>query len=84
MFRSLLFALLPTLVFSVNPLVKLDYTSYQGTSLPNGISQWLGIRYAAPPLGNLRFSSPQDPPKNSSIQMADRVRTGTTLLNVRS
>lgn len=46
---------------AVQPVVNLDYSSYRGTSLPNGVTQWLGIRYAAPPLGDLRFAAPQAP-----------------------
>jgi hypothetical protein len=65
--------LLSTPALAVSPLVKLDYASYQGTSLPSDVSQWLGIRYAAPPVGKLRFQAPQDPPQNSTIQIADEV-----------
>ncbi|GAB7361455.1 hypothetical protein MBLNU230_g1511t1 [Neophaeotheca triangularis] len=49
-------------VHAVDPLVHLGYTSYRGTPLQNGITQWLGVRYAAPPVGDLRFREPQDPP----------------------
>lgn len=62
-----------SLVAAVDPLVKLNYTSYEGTALANGISQWLGLRYAAPPVGDLRFAAPQDPPVNSTTQIADKV-----------
>lgn len=54
-------ALLLPLTLAVDPLVHLNYTSYRGTALPNGVTQWLGLRYAAPPLGNLRFAGPQPP-----------------------
>lgn len=60
-------------VFAVESLVNLDYTSYNGTALENGISQWLGVRYAAPPLYNLRFAAPQDPIHNSTVQPAKKV-----------
>ena len=60
-------------VQAVDPLIDVSYTRYQGTSLPNGISQWLGIRYAAPPVGSLRFAAPQDPPSDGSIQLANEV-----------
>jgi carboxylesterase type B len=60
-------------VAAVNPLVTLDYTSYQGTAFPGGISQWLGVRYAAPPVGDLRFAAPIDPPANQTVQVADKV-----------
>lgn len=58
-------------VRAVVPLVHLDYTSYHGTALQNGITQWLGIRYAAPPVGDLRFREPQDPVVDNSIIEAD-------------
>jgi hypothetical protein len=31
---------------AVDPIVDLSYSKYEGTALPNGVSQWLGIRYA--------------------------------------
>ena len=64
-------------VAAVAPLVDVSYSRYMGTQLSNGISQWLGIRFAAPPLGNLRFAAPQDPPYNASVQMANAVSTFT-------
>ena len=54
--------------------VDLGYATFQGTALNNGISQWLGMRYAAPPVGNLRFAAPQDPPEDSTLQLANKVR----------
>lgn len=54
-----------------NTLVHLDYSSYRGVALPNGVTQWLGLRYAAPPLGNLRFAAPQPPLPTYGIQDAD-------------
>ncbi|EME44433.1 hypothetical protein DOTSEDRAFT_53535 [Dothistroma septosporum NZE10] len=59
-------------VAAVDPLVQLKYTSYKGTALPNGVTQWLGIRYAKPPLGELRFARPQDPEINEGVQAADQ------------
>ncbi|KAL1965967.1 hypothetical protein VTN77DRAFT_4907 [Rasamsonia byssochlamydoides] len=55
---------------TADTVVHLGYASYRGTALPNGISQWLGMRYAAPPVGNLRFAAPQDPPVMPGIQDA--------------
>jgi cholinesterase len=69
-------ALLSTSVMALETLVDVSYTKYQGTALPNGISQWLGIRYAAPPVGALRFEPPQDPLQNNTIQLADQVCAG--------
>lgn len=57
-------------VLAVSSLVKLDYSTYQGTTLSNGVSQWLGMRYAAPPIGDLRFSAPQDPIHYDTTQSA--------------
>jgi len=64
-----------TAVTAVEPLVSLKYASYRGVPLANGITQWLGIRYAAAPLGPLRFAAPQDPPLFDDIQPADKVRS---------
>ncbi|KAI0339789.1 triacylglycerol lipase [Trametopsis cervina] len=60
----------PTL--AVDPLVDVGNTKYLGTALPNGVSQWLGMRFAAPPLGNLRFRAPVSPPTNRTTQIADK------------
>ena len=62
------------LAAAVDPLVDLGYTKYQGTKLNNGITQWLGMRYAAPPVGDLRFRAPVDPPKNLTVQSGMTVR----------
>ncbi len=58
---------------AVDPLVDVGFTKYLGTALPNKVTQWLGMRFAAPPVGNLRFRAPADPPVNKSIQLADQV-----------
>ncbi|KAI1865080.1 hypothetical protein JX265_008127 [Neoarthrinium moseri] len=46
---------------AVLPTVDLGCNRYAGATTSYGITQWLGIRYAAPPLGPLRFSPPADP-----------------------
>lgn len=53
---------------AVDPLVNLGYATYRGFTLANGVNQWLGIRYAAAPTGNLRFAPPQPPPNMTAIQ----------------
>ncbi|EQL04236.1 Carboxylesterase, type B [Ophiocordyceps sinensis CO18] len=63
--------LLPTAA-AVNSTVDLSYSKYRGVSLENGISQWLGIRFAAPPVGSLRFMPPRDPPRTAEVQEADK------------
>ena len=60
-------------VHAVDLLVDVGNTKYLGTALPNDISQWLGIRYAAAPLGDRRFRAPVDPPVNDTVQVADKV-----------
>jgi hypothetical protein len=57
-----------------DPVIDVGYTKYQGITHDTGVTQWLGIRYAAPPLGDLRFAVPQDPLKQPEVQRADKVR----------
>jgi hypothetical protein len=42
------------------PVVSLDYATFQGNST-GGIDSFLGIPYAQPPVGDLRFRRPQGP-----------------------
>lgn len=58
----------------VSAIVDLRYTKYRGQDLENGIKQWLGMRFAAPPLGDLRFRAPADPIHVAEIQDASEVR----------
>lgn len=60
-------------VFAVDNLVDVGYAKYRGQHLPSGVSQWLGIRYAAPPLGGLRFEPPHEPNKVDDVQEAIEV-----------
>jgi len=57
----------------LSSVVDLGYSRYQGIDLQNGVNQWLGIRYAAAPIGDLRFTAPQDPTPNSTVQKAAEV-----------
>ena len=46
-----------------DPIVNLGYARYKGKSDPaTGYDTFFGMRYAAPPVGDLRFSAPQPPP----------------------
>ncbi|KAM0807960.1 putative Alpha/Beta hydrolase protein [Seiridium cardinale] len=56
---------------AVLPIVKLGCNQYAGVPTSSGITQWLGIRYAAPPVGDLRFSPPADPACLGGVQPAD-------------
>ena len=58
---------------AVDRVVSLKNGKYQGTVLSNGLTSWLGMRYAAAPLGSLRFAAPQDPPNHDGIEAANSV-----------
>ncbi|KAK3989890.1 Alpha/Beta hydrolase protein [Cladorrhinum sp. PSN332] len=60
--NALLVASLPHLVASVDPHVNLTYTQYLGQPTVTNVTQWLGMRYAAPPVRRLRFAHPYDAP----------------------
>ena len=40
-------------------VVKTNVGSFQGVSVANGTERWLGVPFAQPPLGKLRFKAPQ-------------------------
>ncbi|KAJ7627439.1 carboxylesterase estA [Roridomyces roridus] len=48
-------------VRAADPQVNLGYATYIGEALPAGVNQFLGMRFAAPPVGNLRWRAPVDP-----------------------
>ena len=55
------------------PIVDLGYARYKGASDPaSGYDTFFGMRFAAPPTGNLRFRSPQPPLSSSpSLELID-------------
>ncbi|KAH7193209.1 Alpha/Beta hydrolase protein [Fusarium flagelliforme] len=67
-------ALLLTLVSAVAPAVDLSYSKYKGKDVGNGVTQWLGMRYAAPPVGALRFMPPQDPSRSRKVKDASKFK----------
>lgn len=56
-----------------NVVVDLGYSKYRGRANSDGVVEWLGMRYAAPPVGPLRFSAPQDPESTEGVQSAAQV-----------
>ncbi|KAF8855262.1 triacylglycerol lipase-like protein [Acephala macrosclerotiorum] len=52
------------------PVVDLGYSKYQGVGLESGVNQYLGMRFAAPPLGDLRFRAPVEPLATAGVQNA--------------
>ncbi|KAG1888833.1 Alpha/Beta hydrolase protein [Suillus subluteus] len=53
------------------PIVNLAYAQYQGSvDTATNITSFLGIRYAAPPVGDLRWAAPQPPLAVSEVQQA--------------
>ncbi|KAF5695464.1 cholinesterase precursor, partial [Fusarium denticulatum] len=63
-----------TLVNAVAPAVEVSYSKYRGKDLGNGVTHWLGMRYAAPPLGDLRFMPPRDPVRSRQTKNANKFR----------
>lgn len=55
------------------PIADLGYAKYQGVRPDTGVDQFLGMRYANAPLGNLRFWAPEDPEAEPEIQDASKV-----------
>ncbi|KAL0957513.1 hypothetical protein HGRIS_001306 [Hohenbuehelia grisea] len=54
------------------PIVDLGYARYQGFyNTTSKVSQFRGIRYAAPPTGSRRWQAPQPPAQTSESQIAD-------------
>ncbi|KAJ7235607.1 Alpha/Beta hydrolase protein [Mycena haematopus] len=53
------------------PIIDVGYTQYRGfVDTTTNITQFLGMRYAAPPIGDLRFRAPQAPPTEAGVQSA--------------
>ncbi|EJT78180.1 para-nitrobenzyl esterase [Gaeumannomyces tritici R3-111a-1] len=62
-------------VQAVDSLVDLGYTKVQGVAESGGATRWLGVRYAAPPVGALRFAAPIDPePTNGTVEDGSNFR----------
>lgn len=59
---------------TTGPVIDLGYAKYEGIALTNGVNQYLSMRYAAAPLGDLRFRAPAPPELVSGVQEAKEVR----------
>lgn len=57
----------------VTSLVDVGYAKYKGTTLKADVNQFLGIRFAAPPLGDMRWRAPAPPKRVAGIQSAEEV-----------
>lgn len=56
----------------IGPRVTLDVGVVEGTTLATGINVFKGIPYAAPPIGSLRWRSPQPAPSWGGVRPARR------------
>ncbi|KAF8987707.1 carotenoid ester lipase precursor [Cyathus striatus] len=59
---------------SQGQVVTLDYGSFQGT-VDGNLTKFLGVPFAAPPVGKLRFAPPQSPLPFSGIHQATNFGT---------
>ena len=58
-------------------LINLGYAKYQGYSNPaSGLNIWKGIRYAAPPTGNLRWKPPRLPETEAGLPVHQASNVG--------
>ncbi|KAL0945396.1 hypothetical protein HGRIS_000890 [Hohenbuehelia grisea] len=54
------------------PVVNLGYAKYQGVfDRSTNVTSYLGMSFAAPPLGDLRWREPQAPRQTNGVQQAD-------------
>ena len=60
--------------------VDLGYAKYRGVQLENGVKQYLGVRYAAPPVADLRWRAPRDPLAVEGVQEASKVHLCTFIV----
>ncbi|KAI6871338.1 hypothetical protein KC323_g1925 [Hortaea werneckii] len=64
----------------ISTVVDLGYSKYEGLRLePASVNQWLGMRFAAPPTGDLRWRAPQ-PALMDDTEILSATRFGATCL----
>lgn len=74
MIRKLLCpALLALSAPALSQPVAIDGGRIEGVTLPSGVSAWLGVPFAAPPLRELRWKPPQPVAPWDGVRHADRV-----------
>ncbi|KAK6996810.1 carboxylic ester hydrolase [Favolaschia claudopus] len=66
-----------TVTIAAGPIIDLGYAQYQGSvNTTTNVATFLGVRYATPPLGNLRFRAPQPPQNITGVQQATAFPNG--------
>jgi carboxylesterase type B len=63
---------LTTIEFSDPLQITLKTGIFAGVATPNGTEKWLGIPYAQPPLGTLRFKAPLFPKASREVRDASQ------------
>ncbi|KAF9529883.1 Alpha/Beta hydrolase protein [Crepidotus variabilis] len=63
-------ALFVNALASSSPVVKLAYGSFQGNNTSDGLDLFLGIPFAAPPVGDLRFAYAAPPTPFQGVRQA--------------
>jgi hypothetical protein len=56
-----------------SPEVDLGYAAYTGIRRDGGVDVYRGMRYARPPLGDLRWRAPVEPERQEGTQKANDV-----------
>jgi carboxylesterase type B len=72
----------PSSPLARSAIVELGYSRYQGVALSNGVDEYMGMRYAKPPLNELRFRGPEDPEQTDGVVDATAVSSCRTALIV--
>lgn len=72
----------PSQSLSRSAVIDLGYSRYQGIALSNGVDEYLGMRYAKPPLKELRFRAPEDPELTDGVADATAVSVSASTLTV--
>ncbi|KAF2267313.1 alpha/beta-hydrolase [Lojkania enalia] len=79
-FLALILALYAQQLLAVDTVVDLGYAKYRGVEKNDGISMWMGMRYArsVSRIDGMRFAAPQDPLNETDI--ANAIQFGPTCI----